>query len=203
MIRTGALFIFSYLVGAVPTGYLLTKIMHKKDIREYGSGNIGFANVLRTVGVVTGILVLVVDTGKAFLATYYFSRLFEEATPYQLLFGIAVILGNIFNPFLKFRGGKGVSAGLGVALAINPFSVIFSLLAFLITVRITKYISLGSLIAATVYLISNMIFYVFIEYDIYSAVFGILIFCAILLRHISNIKRLIQGEEDKIGTKKK
>ena len=202
MIRTGFLFILSYLVGAVPTGYLLTKIMHKKDIREYGSGNIGFANVLRTVGVVTGIMVLIVDTGKSFLATYYFSRIFEEATLYRLLFGIAVILGNIFNPFLKFKGGKGVSAGLGVALAFNPFSVIFSLLAFLFTVKITKYISLGSLIAATVYLISNIFFYIYTDYDIYSAVFAIIIFCAIILRHISNIKRLIQGEENKIGTKK-
>jgi glycerol-3-phosphate acyltransferase PlsY len=196
------LFIIAFFIGAIPSGYLITKVFHKKDIRNYGSGNIGFANVWRTVGIFSGIIVLLIDVGKAFVFAYYFPLFFENASLFRLLFSITIILGNIFNPFLKFKGGKGVATGLGVAAAVNPFSVLFSLAAFLIVILTTKYISLGSLTGAGVYLVSNILFYFNAGKDIYSVLFAFLLFIAILLRHISNIKRLIRGEENKIGFKK-
>ena len=202
VIKVTYLLILSFLIGGIPTGYLITKVVHKKDLRNIGSGNIGFANVVRTAGLFSGIVVLVVDSGKAFCAAYYLSRLFDEVFLYRLLFGITLILGNIFTPFLKFKGGKGVAAGLGVALAFSPYSVLFSLGAFLFTILITQFISLGSLIAAAIFAASNILFYVYAGKDVYSVLFSALLFLAIVIRHTSNIKRLIRGEENKFGNKK-
>jgi len=197
-----ALFIVSFFIGGIPTGYLLVKLLKKRDIRDYGSGNIGSTNVFRTEGALLGIIVLIVDAGKAFATTYFFSCFFSSVSLFRLLLGITVILGNIFTPFLKFKGGKGVGAGLGVALAINPFSALCALCAFAITVKLSKYVSLGSLASATVFILSSWLFYVYANYDIYSLLFSILIFIAIVIRHIPNIKRLIHGKENKIGEKK-
>jgi len=193
------LFIFSFLIGGIPTGYIIVKVFKKKDIRQFGSGNIGFANVLRTAGVLMGVVVLLIDTGKAYLATYYFSNFLEPVTLYRLIFGLTVILGNIFNPFLKFKGGKGVAAGLGVALTISPIGVIFSIIMFLIILMIFRYMSLGSITAVATFLICNIVFYFIGKVDIYAVIFSIILFISISLRHNSNIKRLIKGEENKIG----
>lgn len=195
-------FILSYLVGTIPTGYLLLKLTRKEDIRNLGSGNIGFTNVLRVAGLFSGIVVLVIDTGKAFTAVYFLSNYFETPSLFRLLFGISVILGNTFNPFLKFKGGKGVAAGLGVALAMNPYSAIFCVTAFSVVVLISRYISLGSLTAAAVFLISNIIFHRYHEKNLWAIIFALLLFIAIYIRHISNIKRLFKGEENKIGKRK-
>ena len=202
MYKAVIFFILSYLVGAIPTGYLLVKITRKEDIRNLGSGNIGFTNVLRVAGILSGIIVLLVDTGKAFAAVYFLSNYFENPSLFRLLFGITVILGNTFNPFLKFKGGKGVAAGLGVALALNPYSAVFCIIAFAVVVLISRYISLGSLTAAAVFLISNILFHRYHEKNIWAIIFAALLFTAIYIRHISNIKRLVQGEENKIGKRK-
>jgi glycerol-3-phosphate acyltransferase PlsY len=202
MYRAIIFFILSFLVGTIPTGYLLLKITRKEDIRNLGSGNIGFTNVLRAAGLLSGIVVLLIDTGKAFAAAYFLSNYFDTPSLFRLLFGISVILGNTFNPFLKFRGGKGVAAGLGVALAINPYSAIFCVAAFSFVVLISKYISLGSLTAAAVFLISNALFHRYHQKNLWAIIFAALLFVAIYLRHISNIKRLFKGEEKKIGKRK-
>ena len=197
------LFIAAYIIGGIPTGYIITRVFHHTDIREHGSGNIGFTNVLRTTGVISGLSVLIVDAGKGFAVSYFFSGLFEQGSLFRLLFGITVILGNIFTPFLRFRGGKGVGTGLGVAIAVNPFSVIFALAGFTTVVFTTKFVSLGSLLAAAIYLASNSIFSLKGGNDIYSLIFALLLFIVIVLRHLSNIKRLLRGEENKIGIKKR
>jgi len=199
VLKTISILILSFLIGGIPTGYIVVKIFKKKDLRKSGSGNIGFSNVLRTSGIVLGIIVLIVDSGKAYFATYYFGRLFEPITFYRLLLGITVILGNIFNPFLKLKGGKGVAAGLGVSLAINPIALSISIIIFLIIFGIFRYMSLGSLLAAFTFLTCNTIFYLTDKVDIYSVIFSITLFIAIFLSHTSNIKRLIKGEENKIG----
>jgi len=212
--------LLSYFVGAIPTGFIAFKIRYKKDIREVGSGNIGFANVLRTAGPVLGGIVLLCDAGKAFTATYFFSHFFPSVTLFKIIFGIAVITGNILNPFLRFKGGKGVGAALGVTLAIAPCATIGGLIVFTITVLLSRYISLGSISAITVYTFLSFIFYrlgsssgehkielfsteAFGRGEAYSFYFSLILFILIVIRHISNIKRLIKGEENKIEFRKK
>jgi glycerol-3-phosphate acyltransferase PlsY len=200
MVFNTVLVLASFLIGGIPTGYLIVQLFKSRDIRDYGSGNIGFSNVWRTEGLVLGLLVLAIDVGKAFTVTYFFSFFFVQTSLFRLILGIAVILGNIFTPFLKFRGGKGVATSLGVAIALNPYASLCALVVFVITVKLSRYMSLGSLIAVFVYTLASFIFYATGYSDIYTVVFAALIFVAIVVRHISNIKRLIHGQENKIGS---
>jgi glycerol-3-phosphate acyltransferase PlsY len=202
IIRVAYLIILSYLIGGIPTGYLFVQIIKKRDIREIGSGNIGFTNVLRTSGLQLGIAVLIIDIAKAFLTTYYFPKFLPFVNIFRPAIGIAVILGNIFNPFLRFKGGKGVATGLGVALAISPLAVIFSIPAFALVVLITKYVSLGSITAATIFTLCNVILYLREIKDIYTLIFSAILTTAVWVSHLSNINRLLHGEENKIGKRK-
>ena len=147
MILWIALFIAAFLVGGIPTGFLVVRLMRKRDIREQGSGNIGFSNVYRSEGLLPSAIVLVVDVGKAFAATYFIALLFPHYSLFRLLIGITVILGNVFSPFLKFKGGKGVASALGVTLALNPFASLCALVAFIFAVKLSRYMSVGSLVA--------------------------------------------------------
>ena len=200
MILWIVLFISAFLIGGIPTGYLVVKLMRKSDIREQGSGNIGFSNVYRSQGLLPGAVVLGIDVGKAFAATYFIALLFPNHNLFRLLIGITVILGNVFTPFLKFRGGKGVASALGVTLALNPFASVCALGAFIVAVKLTRYMSVGSLTAVSVYVLASSLFYVYADFDIYTLVFAALIFVVIVIRHISNIKRLIHGQENRIGS---
>lgn len=205
--KTILFIILSYLVGGIPSGYIIFKIFKNDDIRKYGSGNIGFANVLRTAGPVIGFSVLILDAGKAFLATYYFSTFFPNESLYRLIFGLCTILGNVFNPFLRFKGGKGVGTALGVTSAINPIALVFALPIFIIVLFSTKYVSVSSMSAVGTYMVVTIIFYFTeiiskLEKDIYPLIFSVILFLIVILRHISNIKRLIKGEEIKIAIKK-
>lgn len=203
MIKTIIFVLLSYLIGAFPTGYILVKLFKKQDIRDYGSRNIGFSNVLRSFGLLLGSVVLLIDIGKAFLVTYYFPPLFPMESLYRLILGVCALLGNIFTPFLGFKGGKGVATGLGVALAISPLSILCALLGFVITVALTRYISLGSLVGVVVYIFCTLVFYPPSKNNMYPFIFSLLLFIMVSVRHSTNIKRLIQGKESKIGQRKK
>jgi len=199
VVRFIALIILVWLIGGIPTGFLLVKIVKKKDVREHGSGNIGFTNVLRTAGVLPGIAVLIIDVAKAWAATRYLSVLLPHPEIAGLVIGIPVILGNIFNPFLRFRGGKGVATGLGVAIAVSPLAALFSVGTFGIVVLLTRYVSAGSMTAALVFTLCNIIFLVRGTKDVYTLVFSLLLSSAVFVRHVTNIQRLLHGEENKIG----
>ena len=199
--------VLSYLIGAIPSGYLIFRAVKKDDIRKYGSGNIGFANVLRTAGPLIGFSVLITDAGKAFLATYLFSGIFPNESLYRLIFGLCTILGNVFNPFLKFKGGKGVGTALGVTLAVNPVALSFALPVFILVIFTSRYVSLSSMSAVGTYMVASVIFYLTgiinnLKRDIYPLIFSIILFIIVILRHTSNIKRLIKGKEIKIAIKK-
>jgi len=196
-------FITAFLIGGIPTGYLLVKLLKNRDIRDSGSGNIGATNVFRTEGILLGSAVLIIDAGKAFAAAFFLANLYSNPSLLKLLLGITVILGNIFTPFLSFKGGKGVSAGLGAALALHPVATIIALGAFAVAVASTRYVSVGSLSAVTAFLISVSLFLAYGRTSIYTLFFAILIFITVLIRHISNIKRLVHGEENKIGSRRK
>jgi acyl phosphate:glycerol-3-phosphate acyltransferase len=216
LVKAGLL-ILSYLIGGIPTGYILLKVGKNLDIRSHGSGNIGFANVIRTAGPFWGFVVLLVDAGKAFAAVFFFARLLSrfsdpsigEVLLFRVLFGAAAIAGNILNPFLSFRGGKGVGTGLGVALAVSPFPLIASLLVFGATLAAFRYVSLSSLAASLVFFGVNAALFLSpdaslpfgaaLNRDVYALVFAGVLCAVIIIRHASNIGRLLNGEENKLG----
>ena len=191
--------VIAYLLGSLPTAVWAGKIFHGIDVREHGSGNIGFANVLRTAGPLWGVLALFLDAGKAFIAAFFLSRLYDQQMLFRLLFGLTVIAGNVLNPFFGFKGGKGVGTGLGVAAAMSPFALLVALLSFGGTLALSRYVSLSSLVASTVFICADALRYRYGRGNMYSLFFASALFAVVVVRHISNIKRLLKGEENKIG----
>lgn len=199
--------ILAYLLGSIPTSYLIGKIFFKIDIRNYGSGNVGATNALRVLGVKTGLIVLLFDIFKGFivvqLSKVMLLKYVERVDIFLVFIGMAAILGHIFTVFLKFKGGKGVATSTGVFLALIPIPFIFALSVFLLVVIISKYVSLGSLAAATVLFVSELIVNIpkfqELEYLVLTAIVVIFIF----IKHKANIRRLINGNENKLNFKKK
>ncbi|MEW6618107.1 MAG: glycerol-3-phosphate 1-O-acyltransferase PlsY [bacterium] len=189
--------IFSYLIGAIPTAYIIGRIFGKVDIRTVGSGNVGASNVYRIVGKTAGISVLIIDILKGFLPIYLVNLL-AFATIYQIMAGLGAIIGHIWTIFLKFKGGKGVATGLGVFLGLTPIPVLIALLVFLLVVAISRYISIGSIIAA----ILIPVLLLFFKEEPEIIIFALVISWLIVIRHIPNIKRLITGQEHKFDIKK-
>ncbi len=196
--------IIAYLLGSIPTSYLMGRILKKIDIRKFGSGNIGATNAFRVLGVKVGILTLIIDVAKGFFAIQLGKYILENPDNLFLIFiGLAVILGHIFTIFLKFKGGKGVATSAGVFIALIPIPVFITLVVFILTVWISKYVSLGSLIAALTLFITELIINInnsFAEIEILILIFIITVF--IIIRHRENIKRILKGNENKIKFKK-
>ena len=196
--------IIAYLLGSIPTSYLMGRILKKIDIRKFGSGNIGATNAFRVLGVKVGILTLIIDVAKGFFAIQLGKYILENPDDLFLIFiGLAVILGHICTIFLKFKGGKGVATSAGVFIALIPIPVFITLVVFILTVWISKYVSLGSLIAALTLFITELIINInnsFAEIEILILIFIITVF--IIIRHRENIKRILKGNENKIKFKK-
>jgi glycerol-3-phosphate acyltransferase PlsY len=182
-----------YLIAAIPTGVVLSRLMGSEDVRQKGSGNIGATNVYRVAGKLAGILTLLGDTMKSFLPLLAVNT-WLEPTPTQL--GIAccvAILGHCYPVYLKFRGGKGVATALGIFLVLSPKAVFLALTVFILTVAISRYISLGSVLAA----LSAPLLILLLDHP--QPIFLTTLFIAILVicRHHSNITRLLDGTEDR------
>jgi acyl phosphate:glycerol-3-phosphate acyltransferase len=195
--------IFAYLAGSVPTAVWYGKIFHGIDVRQHGSGNAGATNSLRTLGKKAGIIVLIVDFLKGFLAVKAASLLSTEThSILPLIMGLAVIIGHIFPIFAQFRGGKGVATAMGVLVATFPWAALGCVLTFMVVVFITKYVSLASLLGALAFPI-QLNFNIWNDNaDKYSIGFASVIFVILLIMHRENIQRLIQGTESKFGAKK-
>lgn len=187
-------FVAGYIIGGIPFGYLIARL-RGIDIKKVGSGNIGFSNVFRSVGKLEGVVVLIGDIVKGFLPAIVFKQVY--GIHFGLIAGIAAMLGHIFTPFLRFKGGKGVATGLGVFIGLAPCSALFSLLVWIAVVAITHYISLGSIAAAIAlplfiyfsrYLVRD-------EYHITLEILTILVCLLVIIMHRENIKRLVRGEE--------
>jgi len=182
-----------YLIAAIPTGVLLARLMGGEDVRQKGSGNIGATNVYRVAGKLAGVLTLVGDTLKGFLPLLAF-KTWLEPTPTQLGIASAVaILGHCYPVYLKFKGGKGVATALGIFLVLSPKAVLFALIVFILTVAITRYISLGSVLAA----LSAPLVILLLNHP--QPIFLATLFIAALViwRHNSNIRRLLDGTENR------
>jgi len=188
-------FILSYIMGSIPFGFLIGKYCKGIDIRKYGSGNIGVANCFRIMGGKYAILVLIGDCLKGFLAvTVTRSILNKEAMLTYLLIGIFAIIGHNWSIFLKLRGGKGIATTYGVVLAFYPQIAIISAIIWAVIVLVTKFAALGSIISVFSMLILSFIFTTKSDFKIFMI--AIIIFA--IIRHYSNILRLVNKKENKI-----
>ena len=178
----------SYLMGSIPFGFILTKFILKKDIRNIGSGNIGATNVLRTGNKIIGFSTLFLDIIKAIIPVIYIKLNYPD---YIFVASLCAFLGHVFPLWLKFRGGKGVATYVGILFSLNiTYGLIFVLVWFVIFI-ITKYSSLSSLIAS----LSMPVYLVFINDNNY--IFFLIMFILIFYTHRENVKRLKNKEESK------
>jgi glycerol-3-phosphate acyltransferase PlsY len=194
----------AYLLGSIPFGYILVRLFRKEDIRTTGSGNIGATNVVRSGAKGLGILTLLLDLLKAFAAVKI-AQHFAPGTagfPSDLAVaaGIAAIVGHVFPVWLSFKGGKGVASALGVFLALAPLAALCALGVFIVVFAITRYVSLASIVAAIVLPVFCMLWMP----DRTPVFVGGIIFIALLVisKHRANISRLMQGKENRFGSKK-
>lgn len=200
--------LLAYFIGSIPTSYIIGKTIKKIDIREHGSGNVGATNALRVFGVKIGIITLLLDISKGFFTVFFAKNYFhttnsENASLFVLFVSFAVILGHIFTIYLKFKGGKGVATSAGVFLALTTVPVLICLAVFILVVWLTRYVSLGSILAAITLFVVELIFNIINDFaNLYNLIFVSIIALFIIVKHHSNIKRLLQGNENKLSFKK-
>jgi len=210
MITTEIIFfvLLAYLTGAFPSAVWVGKTFYNTDVREYGSGNAGATNTFRVLGKGAGIPVLLMDVFKGWLSVSYVNfisnadalspELFFEN---QLAFGIAAVIGHLFPVYTGFRGGKGIATMLGLLIGLNWLAALFSFVVFIVVFLISKYVSLGSVIAS----IAFPIFVILVLGSKISSLnlFAIFVPILSLITHQKNIERLVRGEETKIKFGKK
>jgi acyl phosphate:glycerol-3-phosphate acyltransferase len=192
---------FAYLLGSIPNAVWIGKVFFNTDVREHGSKNAGSTNAIRVLGYKAGLPVLFLDILKGFMAvkliyfTFYYIPATGEYINFQLLLGLAVIMGHIFPVFANFRGGKGVATLLGVILAIDPISTLICIGVFLLTLIVTKYVSLSSMIAGLSFPV--LVIVVFNTTTSSLVIFSMIVFILLLFTHQKNIERLVRREESK------
>ena len=204
------LLIIGYFIGNIETGYIFGKI-HKMDIRNYGSGNAGATNTLRVLGPKAGLVVFLGDFCKSLIPCLVVRFIFRDNISlsyiYMLYIGLGVVLGHNFPFYLGFKGGKGVASTAGIIMALDIRIVVVCLIVFLITVAITRYVSLGSIFVMIILIGMSHFLVKFsygfgegaspMEFRLLTAAVGLLS----IFMHRANIKRLLGGTENKIGKK--
>jgi len=189
--RLAALFVFSYLAGGIPTGYLVVKRFYGYDIRTRGSGNPGTANVYRNAGALPGAVTLFVDALKGFAPVHLGLLLYPGRPLLAVGLGVAAIFGHNWTPFLGFKGGKGVATSAGVFAALLPLPMLVTVGAFLLAVKLSGHISVGSMTGAIALPVAAAGLGSPLPFTAAAAGAGALI----LLKHVSNIKRLLDNRE--------
>ena len=193
------LLLLAYLLGSLPIGLLVGRMVKNIDVRDYGSGNIGASNVWRTMGPLWGTAVFLFDFGKGYLPTIMTVQMQSrqpDLSPWlPVAVGLAAILGHNFSPFLRFKGGKGVATSLGVVFGLAPFAALAGFAVWGICLGITRYISLSSLIAA---LVTSVILVVFFH-DLPHTLFALLVAAFVVFKHRPNIARIKAGIEPKVN----
>ncbi len=195
----------AYLLGSTPFGLILAKLFGRADVRKAGSGNIGAANVARVVGPIAGILTLLLDAAKGAVSVIFAARLTNENVIWMMIAAFLVLLGHCYPVWLKFRGGKGVATAAGIFLALSPYALLGALLLFILVVAFWRYVSLGSIAAASA--IPLLIYFLWAPHHapphiVTFGSLGIAIF--VVYKHDANIQRLVEGQEPKFsfGNKK-
>lgn len=217
-----AVFLITFLLGSIPWGVIISKVVFRKDLRTEGSGNIGATNAVRTLGKAGGVAVFVLDFGKGLLsgfiglwiATYMMDQVAageaqysvavllaqEGKAPYLALALAGCTLGHIFSPWLKFKGGKGIAVAVGAIFVVyGPWLTMLELGIFLVVVGLTRYISAGSLAAAVACPFVGLFRF---WGSWFAVVVCALVGCVVIWAHRSNIQRLLNHEESQIGSKK-
>lgn len=190
----------AYLAGSIPTGFLITKILKKTDIRKQGSGNPGATNVFRVAGPLAGAVTLAIDMLKGYAPTMFAINYFgQEKLALWIVIGLAALIGHMWTIFLGFRGGKGVATGAGVFIALLPLPTLLAIAVFVVVFAFTRYISASSILSAVslpafAWLFKNppMLCY-------FASAIGLLV----IIKHHANIKRLIAGKELRVVYSKK
>lgn len=187
--------VISYLIGSIPSGFLLTKYVMRKDVRQYGSGNIGATNVARVMGLKAGILVALFDILKGYLGVMIAQTILGADFNTAVLFvAAAAIAGHDWSIFLGFSGGKGVATTFGVILRLYPLAFLIYALIWLLLVLTTRYVSLGSIIGS----MSLPLTLYFTSYDLKHIIFAALLSLFVMYTHRANINRLLKGEENRM-----
>ena len=187
----------AYLLGTLPTGYLLTRYIAGVDLRSIGSGGTGATNAQRALGTRWGVIVLVVDLLKG-AAAVVLARWLGVADLWVALAGVAVVAGHCWPVWLRFRGGKGVATGAGAAFALSPWTILL-IPVMIVPIAMTRYVSLGSVLAA---LATPVLFAILAAAGVVSwatVLFGLAAGGIIVYRHRTNIDRLRTGTERKLG----
>ena len=204
------LLIIGYFIGNIETGYIFGKI-HKMDIRNYGSGNAGATNTLRVLGAKAGLVVFLGDFCKSLIPCLVVRFIFRDNVSlsyiYMLYIGLGVVLGHNFPFYLGFKGGKGVASTAGIIMALDIRIAVVCLIVFIITVAITRYVSLGSIFVMFILIGMSHFLVKFsygfgegaspMEFRLLTAAVGLLS----IFMHRANIKRLLGGTENKRGKK--
>lgn len=197
-------FIISYLLGSINTSIIVSRIMGS-DVRNHGSGNAGATNMLRTFGKKAAFFTTLGDMLKAVVAVLITGLISKFLLPSdyinlcKYISGIAVVLGHNYPLYFGFKGGKGIVTSLVVGIILNWQFGIIALLAGVLTIAISKYVSLGSILGISLYFLLSLFY---IKTDIYFVAFAAILAAFAIYRHSANIKRLVNGCESKIGHKK-
>ncbi len=210
--------VLSYIVGSIPTSIIISKLTHGIDVRNHGSGNAGGTNVFRVLGWKYGVVVILLDIFKGYVATMLITKLmlgpipfdnvtpFEDLTVVRIIAGCAAILGHIWTIFASFRGGKGIATAGGVLLALATIEILVTLGVFIIVFAIWRYVSLGSVIAALSFPVTmavrHNVFHAYLEGYNTLIFFSIGISLLLVYTHRANIKRLIEGTENRLASGK-
>jgi len=197
-IRIAATIITGYLLGSVSIAVLLSKYIHKKDVRLVGSKNAGATNIARTYGMRSGLITLAGDVLKTVLAMMIGKLLFD--IPGLTLAGVSCLLGHCWPVFFKFKGGKGVAVGAAIAAMLDWRLLVIVLSAFIIMVIITKTVSIGSLAAAVAFPLAWVLLK---GVSLPTVAFGVSVMAIVVIRHSENIRRLVRGEEKKFSLRSK
>lgn len=197
----------SFLLGSIPTGYLLVRIFRKQDIRAVGSGNIGATNVIRAGGKGLGAATFLLDVLKGCCSVWLGAALAAALMPSlshrnaEALAALCAVLGHMFTPWLKFRGGKGVATGFGVFLVAAPLAALAAIALFAVIFALSRYVSLGSILAAASFPVFAW-FMVKGDRPAFFLAVQAAVALLIIVRHHQNIRRLLAGTESRFGAGK-
>ena len=191
------LVLISYLIGCFPSAYFLGKMYKNIDIRNHGSGNSGSTNALRVMGTKFGILTLALDVVKGIVAVLIGRAILGDQG--ALISGVLVVIGHNFPIFLKFKGGKGVATSIGVLMILTWQTALTVVIIGVITIIITRYVSLGSILGGISAPITAVLVMTTIDKPLFVTV--VILASLLIVRHKDNIKRLCKGEENKFGNK--
>ncbi|MDZ7625096.1 MAG: glycerol-3-phosphate 1-O-acyltransferase PlsY [Ignavibacteriaceae bacterium] len=219
MLLLAIIVILSYLIGSIPNSIIISKAVSGIDIRKHGSGNAGGTNVMRVLGWKYGMVVIFLDALKGAIAVVIISRLFygplpfENVSPFddftlvQIIAGMSAVIGHIWTVFAEFKGGKGIATALGMLLTLITIDMLIAVGIFGLVVLISRYVSLGSIIAAisvpaTLFIRENLFH---VDIPGYSTLFPFIIgvTALVIFTHRKNLVRLINGNENKISFRKK